>query len=77
LHSNAYKFSAKARLMICKVIGLPQIGQATSLLGIESSLIGYLCMRWCSPTLTRINTSAKSRRAGFAEAALTHPAIGR
>jgi hypothetical protein len=42
LHSNAYKFSAKAHLMICKVIGLPQTGQATSLLGVRSSLIGYL-----------------------------------
>jgi hypothetical protein len=36
LHSNAYKFSAKARLMICKVIGWPQTGQATSLLGVGS-----------------------------------------
>jgi hypothetical protein len=34
LHSNAYKLSVKARLMIWKVIGLPQIGQATSLLGV-------------------------------------------
>jgi hypothetical protein len=39
LHSNAYKFSANARLMICKVIGLPQTGQATSLLNVRSSLI--------------------------------------
>jgi hypothetical protein len=34
LHSNAYKLSVRARLMIWKVIGLPQIGQATSLLGV-------------------------------------------
>ena len=34
LHSNAYRFSAKARLMICKAIGLPQMGQASSLLGV-------------------------------------------
>jgi hypothetical protein len=27
LHLNAYKFSAKARLMICKLIGLPQTGR--------------------------------------------------
>jgi hypothetical protein len=39
LHLNAYKFPAKARLMICKVIGLPHTGQATSLLGARSSLI--------------------------------------
>jgi len=41
LHSNAYKFSAKARLMIWKVIGLPQTGQATSLPGVKSSFIPY------------------------------------
>jgi hypothetical protein len=33
LHSNAYTFSAKARLMICKAIGVPQMGQTTSLVG--------------------------------------------
>jgi hypothetical protein len=43
LHSNAYKSSVKARLMIWKVIGLPQTGQATSLLGVKTSLIGALC----------------------------------
>jgi hypothetical protein len=58
LHSKAYKFSAKARLMICKIIGLPQIGQATLLLGIRFSLIGYLCMQWRNPTLTRIKKVA-------------------
>jgi hypothetical protein len=59
LHSNAYKFPAKARLMICKVIGLPQTGQATSLLSTKSSVMRALCTRWRSATLTRINTSAK------------------
>jgi hypothetical protein len=59
LHSNAYKFSAKARLMIWRVIGLPQTGQATSLLGVKFSLIGALCTRWRGATLTQINTSAK------------------
>jgi hypothetical protein len=63
LHSNAYKFSAKARLMIWKVIGLPQTGHATSLLDMKSSLIAALCIRCRSATLTRINTSAKRRRA--------------
>jgi hypothetical protein len=43
LHSNAYKCSAKARRMICEVIGRPQTGQATSL---GSSLIAYSCTRW-------------------------------
>jgi hypothetical protein len=66
LHLNAYKFLAKARLMICKVIGLPQTGHATSLLGLRSSLIECLCTGWRSLALTRINTSAKARRAGFA-----------
>jgi hypothetical protein len=42
LHLNAYKFPAKARLMICKAIGRPQMGQATSLPGVESSLMVYL-----------------------------------
>jgi hypothetical protein len=62
LHSNAYKFSARARLMICKVIGLPQTGQAST----NPSLIRALCTRWRSATLTRINTSAKRSRADFA-----------
>jgi hypothetical protein len=44
LHSNAYKFSAKARLMICKVIGLPQTGQATSLLSMKSPLLGLYAL---------------------------------
>jgi len=52
--------------MICKVIDLPQTGQATSLLAVNSSLIKNLCTRWRSATLTRVNTSAKSRSAGFA-----------
>jgi hypothetical protein len=42
LHSNAYMFPAKARLMICKAIGRPQMGQATSLPGVESSLMLHL-----------------------------------
>jgi hypothetical protein len=41
LHSNAYKFPAKARLMICKAIGRPQTGQATSLLSVKSLLMLY------------------------------------
>jgi hypothetical protein len=63
LHSNTYKFSVKARLIVWKIIGLPQTGQATSLLGVKSSLIGALCTQWWSATLTRINTSAKRRSA--------------
>jgi len=41
LHSNACTFSAKGRLMICKVIGRPQTGQPTSSLDVKSSLIAY------------------------------------
>jgi len=41
LHSNARRFSAKGRLMICKVIGRPQTGQPTSSLDVKSSLIAY------------------------------------
>jgi hypothetical protein len=63
LHSNAYKFWAKARLMIWKVIGLPQTGQATS--AVKSSLIGHLCTRCRSAVLTRINTSAKKPPRGL------------
>jgi hypothetical protein len=69
LHSNAYRFSAKARLMICNVIDLPQRGQATSLLGVRSSLIRFLYARLRSPTLMWINISATGRRVGFAAAA--------
>jgi hypothetical protein len=50
LHSNAYKFLAKARLMIWKVIGLPQTGHATSLLEMKSLLIAALCIRRRSAT---------------------------
>jgi hypothetical protein len=35
LHSNAYKSSAKARLKIWKIIGVPQTGQTTSLRGVS------------------------------------------
>jgi hypothetical protein len=45
LHSNAYKFPAKARLMICKDIGRPQMGQATPSLGVGTSLMSHLSMR--------------------------------
>jgi hypothetical protein len=45
LHSNAYKFPAKARLMICKDIGRPQIGQATPSLGVGTSRMSHLSMR--------------------------------
>ena len=55
LHSNARTFSAKGRLIICKAIGRPQTGQPTSLLGVKSSLIAYLCTRWRTRTLTWIN----------------------
>jgi hypothetical protein len=59
LHSNTYKSSVKARLIVWKIIGLPQTGQATSLLGLNSSLIGALCTQWWGAALTPINTSAK------------------
>jgi len=45
LHLNAYKCPAKARLMTCKDIGRPQMGQATSLPGVDSSLMLYLSTR--------------------------------
>jgi hypothetical protein len=35
LHSNAYKFPAKARLMICNVIGRPQNRAADFVAGCE------------------------------------------
>jgi hypothetical protein len=66
LHSNARTFSAKGRLMICKVIGRPQTGQPTSLLGVKSSPITYLCTRWRTRALTWINPpSAQSQRRTF------------
>jgi len=49
LHSNAYKFPANARLMTCKDIGRPQMGQATSLPGVDSLLKLYLSTRWRDP----------------------------
>jgi hypothetical protein len=53
LHWNTYKFSAKARLIVCsKVIGCPQTGQMTSFVGVTSLLIAHLWMRWRVPALT-------------------------
>jgi hypothetical protein len=40
LHWNAFKFSAKARLMVCRnTIGRPQTGQMVSLIGVGPSVI--------------------------------------
>ena len=53
LHWNTYKFSAKARLIVCsKVIGCPQTGQMTSFVGVTSLLIVHFWMRSRVPALT-------------------------
>ena len=53
LHWNAYRFSAKARLMTDRVIGRPQIGQATpSSLGLRSSLMSHLSTQRRVPAMT-------------------------
>jgi hypothetical protein len=57
LHWNAYKFSPKARLIVCmSVIGRPQTGQMTSLVvGVTSLLIIRVWMQWRVPAMMQIN----------------------
>jgi hypothetical protein len=45
LHLNTFRFSAKARLIVCsEIIGRPQTGQTTSFADVRFSLMTYLRM---------------------------------
>jgi hypothetical protein len=56
LQWNTFKFSAKARRILCsKVIGRPQTGQMTSFIDVRSSLIAHSWARWLVPAMTEIN----------------------
>jgi hypothetical protein len=53
LHWSTFKFSAKARLIVCsKVIGRPQTGQTTSFVLVTSSLMAHLWTRRWIPAMT-------------------------
>jgi hypothetical protein len=53
LHLNTFRFSAKARQIVCSnVIGRPQTGQMTSFVNVASPLIVHLWARWQFPALT-------------------------
>ncbi len=56
LHLNTFRFSAKARLIVCSnVIGRRHPGQITSFVDVGSSLIGYLWTQSRAPSLMLIN----------------------